>query len=125
MNLLAAGVDWHMDNLEDSASVQMIYRRGGQSLEVSVTEGKTKYQANDNFGNTVTRTTDKTFYMRVDKLTLSGSITEPEEGDTLESVDPQGRIVYEALPMGNLDLFEIDSTGQKLTIHTKIVDSEP
>jgi len=127
-DLLRAGVLWQLKKLEEGVSMSMIYRRGALSVGVQVTVGRSEYDAFDDEGNLVTQVTDATFIMAADKLTLGGSVVEPESGDRLEEVTSRGTRHYEVMSSGggvqsgsHRRPFSRDASNQFLRIHTKFI----
>lgn len=121
MNLIDRGVKWQTGKLNEGASVSMTYRRGALAVGVTVTRGRSEYQAYDDEGNLVTEVTDADFLMHARDLTLAGSIVEPQRGDTIEEVTTEGTRTYQVFPSGNRKPFSIDPSGQFLRIHTKYI----
>lgn len=120
-DMIGDGVGWMTEQLQQSASVRTLYRRGTSVATVHFTRGRTEYTTADDEGNVVTRVTDATFICPRASLVLNGTIIEPVSGDRIELKDGSRTLTYEVLPHGDKKCFGLDATQQKLSIHTKLI----
>ena len=120
-NMLEEGVGWLTEQLEESASVRALYRRGTSVVGVRFTQGQTEYAAVDDEGDVVTKYVDATFICPRAALVLNGTIVDPVAGDRIELKQAEHTITYEVMVHGGERCFSLDATRQVLRILAKQV----
>ena len=99
---------------------EVIYRRGGESVAIRATVGRTQFTREDPHG-VVLETEARDYLIRADDLVLDGDRSMPERGDQIED---QG-FTYEVLPLGSEPPWRYsDPYRQTLRVHTKQIDQE-
>ena len=119
--MIAEGVGWLTDQLQQSASDRALYRRGTSVVTVHFTRGQTEYSTFDDDGDVVTKFTDATFICPRAALVLNGTIVEPVAGDRIKLKDGSRTLTYEVMPHGDKRCFSLDASQQKLSILAKLV----
>jgi len=125
-DLLQQGVDWLDEQRREHLSRPVVYRRGGQSVEIAATLGATSVEVVDDAGATV-QSPRTDFIVSADALVLGGIVTTPLLGDRLSvpASDGGNTVVYEVLSLPDGRHFRrCDGSGRMLRIHAKLVDEE-
>lgn len=114
-DLLHTGATWLAAQLKTHAAREVVYQRGGQSVAVKATIGKTSYEQLD-ANNVVTTYESRDYLICAEDLVLDGITVLPEPGDEVLE-DSQTFVV---LPLPNEEHFRFaDPYRVLLRIHTK------
>lgn len=123
-DLLEAGSNWLEDQRHAHLTRTVVYQRGGESVELAATVGRTVFEQADEYG-VVHRTESRDFLVRAADLVLAGSRTLPKVGDEIRETAGDQTLVYEVMAFGNQPPFRYgDPYRRTLRIHTKHVDTE-
>lgn len=116
-NLLRTGAAYLAATMKASVSDTITYRRGGASVSLSATRGRTEFQAVNGDG-TVIEVVSADWIVDPDDLILNGAETLPRKGDTITD----DVATYQVMPpQGSDKAYRQDATKQRLRIHTKQV----
>lgn len=121
-DLLATGAAWLSAQLRAHAATMVIYRRGGQSVSLPATIGKTMLEQADEAGANI-RGQVRDYLIAVADLQLGGQWITPRRGDQIEETDESGVThVYAVLPIASEPEWRYsDPHRQTFRIHTKKV----
>jgi hypothetical protein len=118
--MLKNGMSWLESQREKYLAGQVLYRRGNDTAEVSVTIGKTVFRVEDEYGRVV-RYESRDFLIMASELILNESVVLPERGD--EIIDDG--FVYEVMAPANEPEWRYsDSFRNTLRIHSKLTGKE-
>jgi len=131
-DLLQHGVAWLNRQRVAHLSQCVVYRRGGEAVELAATLGATTVDVTDDTGATV-RSPQTDFIVSADALVLGGAPIVPKVGDRLfvtHAPDEGGTtggggktLVYEVLSLPDGRHYRpCDPGGRMLRIHAKQVD---
>jgi hypothetical protein len=124
-DLLAQGLAWLTKQLQAHAATTVVYRRGGESLSVCATLGRTLLKLDDGLGGTRLEWTDKDFLIPGEALILGGSVALPRRGDLIRQTIGTTTWVYEVLAPGDEPPWRWSDPYQRmLRVHTKHVATE-
>ena len=132
MNMLSTGVAWLNRQRVAHLSQCVVYRRGGEAVQLAATLGATTVDVTDDTGATV-RSPQTDFIVSADALVLGGAVVTPRIGDRFfvahVSADgdapdaPAKTLVYEVLSLPDGRHYRpCDPGGRMLRIHAKQVD---
>lgn len=100
------------------------YLRGGDSVELDATVGRTVFEQADQFG-VVHRTETRDYLVRAEDLVLAGAQSEPKAGDRVREPSGTGALLYEVMSIGSEPPFRFSDPERKtLRIHTKFIGLE-
>lgn len=123
-DLLQQGVDWLDGQRREHLSRPVVYRRGGESVEIAATLGSTSVEVVDDAGATV-QSPRTDFIVSADALVLGGVVVTPLVGDRIGVPAGDKTVVYEVLSLPDGRHFRrCDGSGRMLRIHAKLVDEE-
>ena len=123
MNLLQHGVAWLNRQRVAHLSQCVVYRRGGEAVQIAATPGTTTVDVTDDAGATV-RSPRMDFIISADALMLGGVVVTPRIGDRVRVADATGKtLVYEVLSLPDGRHYRpCDGGGRMLRIHARQVD---
>jgi hypothetical protein len=116
-NLLAEGLAWLTQKMQDHASTVVTYRRGPDSVAWHATIGRLLLRVNDNRG-VRTQLTDRDFIGPADEL---ASLLPPREGDTIDVAMGSVTKRFTLRPFGDEPCWRYaDEQGEtSIRVHTK------
>jgi len=124
MDLLERGSAWLEDQRTRHLSRTVTYLRGGDSIDVAATIGRTEFEQVDEYG-AVHKMESRDFLVLTTDLVLDGVQTLPKAGDRIREADGGRTFVYEVMAPGNEPPFRYsDPYRRTLRIHTKHVGTE-
>jgi hypothetical protein len=124
-DLLAAGVDWLVDQLKRFAARPVLYCRGQQQVSVSALSGKQLLKLADGRGNVRMEWTDKDFLIQAADLVLEGKEVLPQRGDQIRDQVGDKVFIYEVMaPTGEPPWRWSDPYRKLLRIHAKHVGTQ-
>ena len=124
MDLIERGLAWLDAQRHRHLSRTVTYQRGGQSVELAATIGRTEFEQADHFG-VIHRTQSRDFLVRAADLVLGGEPALPVAGDRIREGDGEKTFVYEVMAPGGEPPFRYsDPYRRTLRIHTKHVATE-
>ena len=123
MNMLSTGVAWLNRQRVAHLSQRVVYRRGGEAVQLAATLGATTVDVTDDTGATV-RSPQTDFIVSADSLVLGGVVATPRIGDRIYVAADTGKtLVYEVLSLPDGRHYRpCDPDGRMLRIHAKQVD---
>jgi hypothetical protein len=102
----------------------VVYLRGGASVEVQATIGRTVFDQQDQFG-VLHRTESRDYLIRAADLVLAGEPVQPKSGDRVREPAGTGALLYEVMaPEGEPPFRYSDPERITLRIHTKFIGLE-
>jgi len=113
----------------DSQSVKHLsrlvtYQRGGASVDVRATIGKTIFEVDDGYG-VIEKVESRDYLIPAAELVLADQTTLPERGDRIRETQDDKVYVYEVMAPGKEPHFRFsDPYRRTLRIHTKHVATE-
>ncbi len=123
-DLLAQGAAWLDDQRHQHLTRLVTYGRGGESIEVAATVGRTVFEQADEYG-ILRRIEARDFIIRAVDLVLAGTTTIPKPGDQIRETDGGVVLVYEVMaPGGEPPWRYSDAYRTALRIHTKHVGTQ-
>lgn len=123
-NLLQRGSDWLQQMRHKHAVGLITYQRGGDSVELEATVGRTVFEVDDGTG-LIVKTESRDYLIRAADLVLAGSVAVPQRGDRIREVAGDQVLIYEVLSPGNEPEWRWSDPYRKtLRVHTKQVDVE-
>ena len=100
------------------------YCRGGDSVQVAASVGKTVFEIDDGYG-AVERFESRDFLMLAADLVLGGTETLPHPGDRIKEMAGTKLVVYEVMAPGKEPCWRwSDPYRRTLRVHTKQVGTE-
>jgi len=122
-DLLKTGSAWLEAQRHEHMSSTVTYRRGGDSVELSATVGRTRYESADDHG-LIVKSEARDYLLRASDLILGGSTTTPERGDRIEETIGASVYSYEPFPLGGEPLWRYsDPLNETIRIHTRHVST--
>lgn len=123
-DLLSMSSAWLEDQRKKHRTVDVTYRRGGDSVVVKATIGRTLFEQDDGAGVTV-RVQVRDYLIDTADLVLAEQATLPAKGDRIEEIDAGQKHTYEVLPLGGEQHWRYsDPYRLTLRIHTKLIATE-
>lgn len=123
-DLLEQGAAWLEDQRTRHMSRTVTYLRGGDSVDLAATIGRTEFEQADEYG-VVHRTESRDFLVLSAALVLAGKAVLPLAGDRVRETDGDQIFIYEVMAPGGEPPFRYsDAYRRTLRIHTKHVDME-
>jgi hypothetical protein len=117
MGMLEQGLAWLESQRKTHLSVPVIYRRDGDSAEVSATVGKTVFKVTDDYGR-FQHIESRDYLISADDLMLNETHILPRQGDEII----ENSFIYEVMAPNNEPEWRYsDSSRQTLRIHTKLI----
>jgi len=124
MDLLERGSAWLEDQRQRHMTRMVTYQRGGDSVEMAATIGRTEFEQADEFG-AIRKIESRDYLVLTTDLVLAGVQTPPKAGDRIRETDAAKTFVYEVMAPGNDPPFRYsDPYRRTLRIHTKHVATE-
>lgn len=126
-DMLAQGLAWLEDQRHAHLTRQVVYERGGETIEVLATIGRTLFEQVDASGGVVQKFESRDFLVRASDLVLGGRPTLPKSGDRIRETSGEQVVVYEVLtPLGGNEppYRYSDPNRRTLRIHTKHIGTE-
>jgi hypothetical protein len=118
--MLQNGMNWLESQRKTHLSVPVIYRRGGDSVEVKATIGKTVFKVTDDYGR-YQHIESRDYLISTDELVLNETHILPEPGDEIV----ESGFIYEVMAPNNEPEWRYsDSCRNTLRIHTKLTGKE-
>lgn len=122
-DVLKDASDWLGSMFIAHASRSVVYARGGDSVTLVASVGRTVHEVMNNLG-IIVATESRDFIVTAADIEIDGSVVEPRSGDRI--TDTQGSVdyVYEVMPFGkdSRTFRYCDADHSYLRIHTKEVD---
>jgi hypothetical protein len=116
-DLLEQAASWLGRMRSAHLSRTVTYSRGGDSVQLTATVGRTEFQVDDGYG-VIQTWQSRDYLIAAADLVLGGVTIRPQRGDRITD----GGTVYEVLAPGKEDVFRFsDPYGVTLRIHTKVV----
>ena len=123
-DLLKTASDWLEAKRKAYAASAVTYWRGGSSVQVQATVGKTVFDVETAAG-VVETIESRDFLILAADLVLGGSVRLPKRGDLIKEMAGSETLVYEVLaPGGEPPWAYSDPWRKTLRIHTKHVATE-
>lgn len=126
-DMLAQGSAWLEDQRHAHLTRPVVYERGGETLELLATIGRTLFEQVDASGGVVQKLESRDFLLRTSDLILGGRPTLPKSGDRIRETSGEQVFVYEVMtPLGgNEPPFRYsDPNRRTLRVHTKHIGTE-
>lgn len=131
-NLLQEGSAWLGEQMHAHAASEVTYRRGGQSVSLLATVGRTPFETDDSEGAKISYEL-RDYLVQAADLVLGGVQVEPERGDEIDQVIGGATLTYQVMPPVTIssggvgqkeDCFRYSDEFRKtLRIHTKLVSA--
>lgn len=123
-DLLQQGSDFLESQRHQHMTRPVVYLRGGDSVALNATIGRTIFEQQDQFG-VVQRTETRDYLVRTQDLVLAGAQTEPRVGDRIREPSGLAALLYEVMAIGAEPPFRFsDPERRTLRIHTKFIGLE-
>lgn len=123
-DLLERGSAWLEDQRQRHMTRMVTYQRGGDSVELAATIGRTEFEQADEFG-VIHKIESRDYLVLTTDLVLAGVQTLPKPGDRVRESEGAKTFVYEVMAPGNDPPFRYsDPYRRTLRIHTKHVATE-
>ena len=117
VDLLVQGAAWLNAQRHAHMSHSVTYARGGDTVELNATAGRTEFEQVDDYG-IVHKIESRDFLIRATDLVLNSVTVLPAVGDRVTD----GAHVYEVMPLGTEPPYRFsDAAHATLRIHTKYV----
>lgn len=121
-DLLEKAAVWLEDQRSRHASRVVSYVRGGRTLDLPATVGKTVFEVDDGYGVLV-RHESRDFLVLAADLVLDGAVILPQRGDRVHEVQGSTTFIYEVTAPGKEPAWRYsDPYRTSLRIHTKQVE---
>lgn len=122
-DLLQIGSDWLADQMKAHVGRSVTYRRGGDSVTVTATIGRTEFELDDEFG-VLQKFESRDFLIPAADLVLNSVTVLPERGDEIDETQGGTTYTYEVMAPGKEPHFRFsDPYRRTLRIHTKQTDA--
>lgn len=104
--------------LKQYAGRTVLYRRGGDSVELTATVGRTEWERADEDG--LVRTwQSRDYVLAAEDLVLAGEPATPARGDQIVETIDGAEHVFRVLPAGGTDVYRwVDAGRRLLRVHT-------
>jgi len=123
-DLLQQGSEFLEDQRHRHMTRPVVYLRGGDSVELDATVGRTVFEQADQFG-VIQRTETRDYLVRAQDLVLGGGETTPKAGDRVREPSGTAALLYEVMSIGNEPPYRFsDPERTTLRIHTKFIGLE-
>lgn len=124
-DLLRDGLAWLTNQMQEHASRPIVYVREGQRIEMRATFGSRMLRVEDGDGGIRLEWADLDFVIRASDLTIGEVLIEPERGDQIIVVEPEGDHYYEVRAFGGDSPWRwADPHRSAIRVHTKHVETE-
>jgi len=122
-DLLERASNWLEDQRARFASRVVTYVRGGRTLDVSATIGRTLFEVDDGFGVLV-RYEARDFLIQAAELAMDSQPLVPQRGDRIQETQGEKTFVYEVTSPGKEPVCRWSDLFRKTyRIHTKQIES--
>ena len=122
MNLLEQGSNWLEKKRHDYLSSPVNFVRGGESIPVNATLGRTEFDVSVDMGITEKYET-RDFLVRREDLVILGERVNPKRGDRFHYHIEGQVFIYEVMAPGKEPVYrESDLFKKTLRIHTKLIE---
>jgi len=122
--LLQRGAAFLEDQRHRHMTRPVVYLRGGASVELDATVGRTVFDQQDQFG-VLHRTESRDYLIRAADLVLAGDQVLPKAGDRVRELAGTGALLYEVMAPGAESPFRFsDPERITLRVHTKFIGLE-
>ncbi len=122
--MLERGSAWLEDQRQRHMTRTVTYERGGKTVDVQTTMGRTEFEQADEFG-VIHKIESRDYLVLTADLVLEGEPTMPKAGDRIRETDGSMTFVYEVMAPGDEPPFRYsDPYRRTLRIHTKHVATE-
>ncbi len=123
-DLLQRGAAFLEDQRHRHMTRPVVYLRGGASVELDATVGRTVFDQQDQFG-VLHRTESRDYLVRAADLVLAGEPFLPKAGDRVREPAGTGALLYEVMAPGAEPPFRFsDPERITLRVHTKFIGLE-
>lgn len=123
-DLLARGSAWLDDQRTRHLTRLVQYQRGGESVQIAATVGRTVFEQADDYG-IIHRTESRDYLVLATDLLLASVQTLPKAGDRIRETDGDKVFVYEVMAPGGEPAYRFsDPYRRTLRIHTKQMAEE-
>ncbi|MBI5725209.1 MAG: hypothetical protein HZA50_14715 [Planctomycetes bacterium] len=123
-DMLEQATDWLDAMRSKNLSRPVLYCRGGDSVEVAATVGKTVFEIDSGYG-AIERFESRDCLVSVQALVLNGVQVEPRPGDFFREAVGAKVLVYEVMAPGKEECWRFSDPYRKtFRIHTKLVDQQ-
>ena len=118
-DLMARAAEFIAGKLAAEMSRVVTYSRGGDSVALSATVGRSSFDVDDGHGMLRFETRD--YIVRMDALVIGGVTTLPRRGDRITESAAAGDVAYEVVAVaGGPEWRPCDSARVLIRIHTKL-----
>jgi hypothetical protein len=115
--MLQTGMAWLDGMRQAHLSRPVTYARGGDSVELAATVGRTVFEIDDGYSG-IEKWESRDYLVAAAELVLGGQTVAPQRGDRITDAGQ----VYEVLAPGKEDVYRpADPYGVTLRVHTKRV----
>lgn len=122
VDLMAKASALVASRLRSHLSRPVEYRRGGETIDLNATIGKTIFEVDSEVG--FMRVESRDFIVQADELRLSGALTVPRRGDLVIECTGSGDVIHEVVaPPGTPEWRWSDVDRRTVRIHTKQVSA--
>jgi len=123
-DLLQRGAAFLEDQRHRHMTRPVVYLRGGASVGLDATVGRTVFDQQDQFG-VLHRTESRDYLLRAADLVLAGEQALPKAGDRVREPAGTGALLYEVMAPGSEPPFRFsDPERITLRVHTKFIGLE-
>lgn len=123
-DFLQSGIEWLESQRTAHLTQSVTYVRGGSSLEILATIGKTEY-VTDSEHVVAESFESRDFIVSAADLVIGDADVTPEVGDQVQEIAGSNRFIYEVVPMGPNPCWRYSDDFRKaVRIHTKLVKVE-
>jgi hypothetical protein len=123
-NLMQTGQAWLAGQLKAHVSTPVVYDRGGQTVTLDATFGRTDAERVDENGVGI-REEIVDFLVTAADLVIDGAAVLPKRGDAIRYTDGAVEKTYEVMTVGEGHYRPADPFGTMLRIHTKLILTQP
>ena len=118
-DLLKDGATWLAGRLKDRASQPVTYSRGGTTVQVQATIGRSVFDV-DNGAGGLLRLESRDYLIVDEDLAISNVAIKPQEGDRIAEADGTG---YEVARFAGEPCWRYDQYRTRMIVHTRNVSS--
>lgn len=119
-NFLESGSEWLASQLGNHAATRVTFSRGGDSVAVDATKGKTEIEVDD--GQSLVRSAVVDWIVRPESLRLAGGVVEPRIGDEFSELRGRTVLVHRVLALPGGEVWRRTTYGTLIRVHTKLVE---
>lgn len=120
-DMMADGIAWLENQMQIHAAVEVVYGRGGATVNLRATLGRTEFDVRDEYGNVRIEKSDADFIVPAADLILAGDVITPQKADVITRVIGSKTYTYQVLaPAGQQVFKQADPYGRMLRVHTKL-----